>query len=538
MNRIHWYGPTIVVLATVLLVMISGPRLVQSLVYAQEQVHIRLASDHLKSKSGLLLELNDAFRSVADAVRPSVVSIHTYSRPKARLSRRSPSDLQEFLERHLPFGGDEWDAEAAKPKAQDDEVPYEVLPVRFTGSGWVFDEDGHIVTNYHVIKDAQRIEVHFANGDERAAKVVGSDPETDVAVLKVEGGRVHAVRLADQPVKQGDMVFAFGSPLRFEFSMSQGIVSATERELNIITGNSRSGRIHGYENFIQTDAAINQGNSGGPLTDVFGRVVGMNTAIATTGTPFGNRFGEGGFVGLGFAIPVDMVHDVVDKIIRHGRVERGWLGIGFRPLSSKETETFGYDGGAAVVVETLRDDGPAGDAGLRRGDRITRIDDTKIRNGPHLRRLIGHLEPGTKIDIEVFRDDRLERVPVTLGEKPASLTLGGRTRDRTQPDQIQPDENEELLSNLGLEAVTMTRDLADENVSFQEGVLVRRVRRNSIAAEAGLRPGLLITHVKGKPVSDRTEFVEALRQSEHGLLRISVVDNEGGAAYLFFKMPQ
>ncbi|NJL31408.1 MAG: PDZ domain-containing protein, partial [Phycisphaerales bacterium] len=251
-----------------------------------------------------------------------------------------------------------------------------------SGSGWVYSADGHIITNNHVIEEADRIEVRFFNGESMDAVVVGTDPKTDVAVIKVDATKLHASTLATEPVEQGEIVFAFGAPFRFEFSMSQGIVSGQGRQLGILAERQ------GYENFIQTDAAINPGNSGGPLTNIYGQVVGMNTAIASR---------TGAFNGLGFAIPIDMVKKVVDELIATGTVQRGYLGIFIEELDPRMARTFGYDGKGVLVTNPI-DGGPAAEAGVQRGDIITKVEGKPVSTPDELRNLVADLAPGKRYD--------------------------------------------------------------------------------------------------------------------------------------------
>jgi serine protease Do len=238
--------------------------------------------------------LSEAFKDVARVVEKSVVSITVYSK------RPPTGGIPEELLPLLPPG--------RAPKGNSEFDDYDVPQQYGSGSGWIYDTKGHIITNNHVIDGADRIVVRFYDGSERDAKVVGVDTKTDIAVVKVKGDDLHPAKRADKPVDQGEIVFAFGSPFRFDFSMSQGIVSAKGRQLGILRG------AQGYENFIQTDAAINPGNSGGPLTNIYGEVVGMNTAIASR---------TGAYNGLGFAIPVRMVEQVGDQLIENGKVSRG-----------------------------------------------------------------------------------------------------------------------------------------------------------------------------------------------------------------------
>lgn len=538
MTQIRWYGPTIVLLVAVLLALLAGPRLATNIVFAQERAKITLASQSL-AQSELLTEFSEAFRNVAEAVRPSVVSIQAYAtQPQNSHGQTRPRDLRDFL--NPDRTDDLYDRfRYHRPDRGEREEEYDDGPIIVgTGSGWVYDEQGHIITNSHVVTvemsngtrmEVDRIEVHFPNGDNREAKIVGLDQDTDIAVLQVDGDHLHPAKIANQPAEQGEIVFAFGSPLQFEFSMSQGIVSAKNRELNIIQRPSRRGLVGGYENFIQTDAAINQGNSGGPLTNLFGEVVGMNTSIAT------NRFDRGS-IGLGFAIPVDMIRDVAEAILTEGRVERGWLGIEYRSLSAEEAETFDYDTKAVVVWNVLKD-GPAERGGIQRGDVIMAIDGTPIQVGSHLRKLIAKIKPGSNVRIEVSRAGQKTELQVLLGDK--SRDLGFIKSQRSQSTESDDDSAAKLLRKLGLEATQVfTEDIARRfNIEFTPGVLVRKIRSGSPADRQGMEVGQIITHVMGAPINDTSELANALKGHEsRSVVRISIINRRGRQDFILLKM--
>ena len=280
MSRIRWYGPTVVLVITVLMVMVGGPGIVRQLEWTRTDAGIKFARER-NAKNPALADLNDAFRNVARMVKHNVVHIQVFRKTNSGMSKRE----EEMLNRLLP-------GEKKSAPKENDLRQYDVPQAYGNGSGWIYDAKGHIVTNYHVIEGADKIIVRFGDGSERVARIVGEpDEKTDIAVLKVREGNLHPAELASEPVEQGDIVFAFGSPFRFEFSMSQGVVSGIGRELGILRGR------RGYENFIQTDASINPGNSGGPLLNRSGHVVGIVTALA-------NPTDQDVFIGIGFAVPI------------------------------------------------------------------------------------------------------------------------------------------------------------------------------------------------------------------------------------------
>jgi serine protease Do len=517
MNRIRWYGPTIVLLMTVLAVMVAGPSLVRRIAWAYDDERITLVEDGL-SHNPTLAELSNAFRKVAQVVEPSVVHVQIFSR-QARRSINVPDPHGEIPEefRQWFFGphgltppdqGDQ-NSNPAPKRDGDDLNKYDVPQQTGSGSGWVYDTKGHIITNNHVVDGADKIVVRFNNGSERVAKVVGTDPKTDVAVIEVEDSDLHAAHIGREAVEQGDMVFAFGSPLGNEFSMSQGIVSGKGRQIGILNGRS------GYENFIQTDAAINPGNSGGPLTNIYGQVIGMNTAIATR---------TGFYMGIGYAIPVKLVKNVADQIINNGKVRRGYLGIVIDPLEPKLAQTFGFNG-RGVLVRYAVEGTPAADAGIKRGDIITKVNGMVVTEPDELRNTVAAMPPDSKVAIEYFRDGKTQTAEIKLAELPDTVASAGPVPAVPAPGQTTPASNE-LLRKLGLEGVSaMTTTLAEEqNLKFTAGVLVREVRQNSVAWTEGLRKQMIITDVMNVPVKTPEELVTELKK--HDLtkgVRVSVL---------------
>lgn len=518
MSKIKWYGPTTVLLITILLVLIGGPSVARKLAFEHDKAQIVQISNALE-KNVTLAQLSTSFKQVAKVVKPSVVSIDVLSKARPTAGKELPPDL------HRWFFGPDGSGKTPDRNSGERFDQFNVPQQYGNGSGWVYRDDGYIITNNHVVEGSDKIVVRFHDGSERDAKVVGADPKTDIAVLKVEGDRLHAAGLAENPVDQGEMVFAFGSPFQFEFSMSQGIVSAKGRQLGILR------QRRGYENFIQTDAAINPGNSGGPLTNIYGQVVGMNTAIATR---------TGSYNGLGFAIPIRMVRNVADQLIEDGKVHRGYLGVFIEDLTPKMAKSFGYEGKGVLVVNPI-DGSPAAKAGLKRGDIITKLDDEVLDSADDLRGYVADLKPGSKIKVEYYR---LKKPSDTKGELfTTTMTIG------ELPDQVAslrpntpdsgPSADAEVLVQVGIEADTFTKRRADSmRTKFVEGVVVTNVRAGSAAAAAGLRIGHVITHVTGKPVKARTSLIKELEG--HDLkegVRISIVE-QGTPRFIFLELPR
>jgi serine protease Do len=367
MRKFSGYGPSIVVLVSAALVLFAGPAAVRRLTYEQTRTRILQASDRLAS-SDVLSQINQATRDIATLVEPSVVHVSA-----------------QYLERDALGNG-------------TGRVGLS------TGSGWVYDDLGHIVTNHHVVLNASRIEVQLYNGELREAEMVGSDPTTDIAVIKIDPDRLHPATLADMTdaVNQGDMVFAFGSPFDFRFSMSSGVVSGKGRSVGVIR-DEHNNRI-GYENFIQVDAAINPGNSGGPLTDFRGRVIGMNTAIATGRSRTSPSLEEGQFAGIGLAIPIDMIVPAVTQIIERGFVEKSYIGVGIDELDGDKARRLKFFR-SGVIMNRVHPDGPAFAAGVQPMDIVSAVNGREVGSGQQLRSIVSSMRPGETARLSIWRFD-------------------------------------------------------------------------------------------------------------------------------------
>lgn len=457
-RKLTSYGPSIVVLLTVAIVILAGPAAVKRLTYVKTQHQIQLASERLQQGDNVLEAVNQAHRDIAMKVEPSVVYIST--------------------ERDV----------------NDPRLPREVMQLS-SGSGWVYDEFGHIVTNAHVIDGAERIEVQLYNGALKRAVRVGTDPRTDIAVLRIEAGELHPADRSAEPVQQGDVVFALGSPFDFRFSISQGIVSGEGRQAQLDT-------IH-YQNFIQVDAAINPGNSGGPLVNIYGQVVGMNTAIAT-GRP--GSLNDGVFSGIGLAIPMSMIESVVPQLIEKGEVTRGFLGVElFEDLSRGKARTLGFNG-EGVEVRAVHPDGPAERAGVAPGDVITAVDGRSVATLKQMQSRISSHFPGEKLTLDIWRYD-----PVTDSADTFRLDV---SLARLRPEQMVDPTVLRFLFRLGfvkLETATEERT-ATMGVPQRRGVLVEQVNEGSSISDM-LPPGTIITHIYDDPVQNLDEFYSRLERA-------------------------
>ncbi len=429
---------------------------------------------------GARLELEEAFIAVAEAISPAVVQI----RSEQRIEQRQEDN---------PFKG--------TPLEDYFNMPNQGPQFRSgLGSGVVTRSDGYIITNFHVIAQATELEVRMADGRFFNAEVVGTDPASDLAVIKIEADGLATVSFgAFDEVRVGQWVLAFGSPFSEDLdnTVTAGIVSALGRTSASLT------RLNAFSAFIQTDAAINPGNSGGPLVDLRGRLIGLNSAI------YSSR--SGGSQGIGFAIPVNVVENVTTQLIESGSVQRGFLGVSFDRVPEALAEALNVPRGAAQVSEVLP--GSAAEAtGLQEGDIITKVDGNELRDSNQLRTIIANLAPGDEIALDIVRDDELLNITVTLGTRP----------DETNADNRQPDRNDNedsSVNDLGLSLSNPTpatlRRLGLEDPF--EGVLITTVDPNSPAArEAELQQGDIITEIDKQRVEDLDDFEQVYRRIEKG----------------------
>jgi serine protease Do len=370
------------------------------------------------------------------------------------------------------------------------------------GSGVIISADGVILTNNHVIDGADQIEVQLRSSRDRIkARLVGADPKTDVAVLRIEGKglNLHPIAFGDSDkVRVGDLAFAIGNPFGVGSSVSMGIVSATGRGEVGITD---------YEDFIQTDASINPGNSGGALVDSLGRLVGINTAIFSRG---------GGNIGIGFAVPANLAKRIMDQLVNGGKVVRGYLGVQIGEVSAELARKFQVEAGKGALVAEVLDDGPAAKAGLKAGDVIVHIGDIAVTDPRHLRMQVAGMKPGSDVQLTVQRDGREEHLQVTVGELPGSAVTAAVEDDVEAAGRIGV-----VLQDLNAQV----RQQAEIPAKVQ-GALIGQVDDGSRAERAGLHPGMVITEVERRPVADASAAVQQLRLAKgEVLLRVW---SEGG----------
>lgn len=355
------------------------------------------------------------------------------------------------------------------------------------GSGFIVSDDGYILTNNHVIDGADQIFVRLNDRRELEAKLIGHDPSSDLALLKVEAKNLPTVEIGNsEKLKVGEWVVAIGSPFGFDYSVTAGIVSAKGRSLPN----------ENYVPFIQTDVAINPGNSGGPLFNLDGQVVGINSQIYTR---------SGGFMGLSFAIPMNVAMEVVDQLKETGSVTRGWLGVAIQEVDKNLAESFGLKKAAGALVSQVVQNGPAAAAGVQYGDIITEFNGKEVVLSSDLPHLVGRVRPGSKANITVVRNGKKKRLSVEIGELPQDDTM--LASNRPQPSK--------QVNRLGIEVVGLT---AEQRKQWDtDGVMVKNVNQGA-GANAGLVSGDVITMIYNEIIRDMSDFERVVKQLPSGRL--------------------
>ncbi len=411
----------------------------------------------------------DSYADVVQQVSPAVVTIRA-ERHTRRISQQLPDDplfRQFFGER---FG------QRQMPEQREGAL----------GSGVVVRPDGYILTNNHVVDGAEQVTVELTDGRTLKAKIVGTDGATDLAVLKVDGKNLQTLSLGDSDaVRVGDVVLAVGNPLGVGQTVTMGIVSAK--------GRATPDAGEGYEDFIQTDAPINHGNSGGPLVNTRGELIGINSQILSP-TP------TGGNIGIGFAIPSNMAHNVMMQLIDHGSVRRGMIGVTIQPVTADIARSLGLSEIRGALVNSVNAGGPADQAGVRQGDVITELNGRSVKDSNALRNEVAQMMPGTETKLTLLRNGKEETVAVKLGELQPSAQAG---EDRGQPDNDS--------SGFGMSITPLTPELASQlGVKARTGVVVQDVQPGGRAADAGLQSGDVIAQVDGKAVASADALRSAL----------------------------
>ncbi|NVN90039.1 MAG: Do family serine endopeptidase [Desulfuromonadales bacterium] len=418
-----------------------------------------------------ILASQKAFSMIAKKVTPCVVNVSTISKKMA---------VQPFFEMS-PFFEDFFGGPQYKQN-------------KSLGSGFIISKDGYIVTNDHVVRDAEKIQVKLSNDKVYDAKVVGGDHKTDIAVIKINASDLPVAVLGDSDkLEVGQWAIAIGNPFGLDRTMTVGVISAT--------GRSNVG-IETYENFIQTDASINPGNSGGPLLNVYGEVIGINTAIVAAGQ------------GIGFAIPVSMAKPIFTQLINKGNVSRGWMGVSIQPVTEELAQSFGLRSTRGALINAVMSGSPAEKAGIRQGDVVVAFNGGDVKDPAHLQRLVAEVGIGKTVRVSVFRDGRTVELTMTLANAdsvPQARRGGGGERQQGQSDP------------LGL--------IVEDAVG--EGVVVVDLARGGAAAEVGMMRGDVIVSINRKRIANTADYQKTIRQAQGRSLIVLV---RRGDASIYFAL--
>ena len=420
----------------------------------------------------------DGFADLAERLMPAVVNISTSQTVDTNATPPGQPPFNDFFEEFFR-------------QRQDPQAPSR-RKVSSLGSGFVIDPEGIIITNNHVIEEADEIVVNFSDGSKYDATVIGRDPKTDIAVLKIKADKaLPFVPMGNSSsARVGDWVIAIGNPFGLGGSLSAGGISAINRDINAGP----------YDSFIQTDAAINRGNSGGPLFNLDGEVIGVNSAIISP---------SGGSVGIGFSIPADLASSVIAQLRKFGETRRGWLGVRIQAVTDDLAESLGLDKPRGALVSEVSEDGPAKKGGIRVGDVIVRFNDTDVPQMRDLPRIVADTEINKKVKVEVIRSGKSKTLTIVTGRLEEPLA---------QKIDAEPEEQENKSDNLRVQGLTLA-DIDDAlRERFQldpkvKGAVLLKVASDSNAAEKGLRPGDVISEVEQRETKGAAEVVKAINDA-------------------------
>jgi serine protease Do len=453
-------------------------------------------------------DLNQAFISIAESVTPGVVSIEAERPARTRGQQQVPQELREFF----PF----FDG----PDGGGQPMPQET-----GGSGFIISPDGYIMTNNHVVERATKIDVVLQDNRRLQARLVGADPLTDVAVIKVEGSGFPATRMGrSENARIGEWVLAIGNPLSLGTTVTSGIISAKGRNLGIIGQTARQQSQWAIEDFIQTDAAINPGNSGGPLVNLRGEVIGVNSVIASR---------TGYYSGYGFAIPIDLARRIGDDLIRYGRVRRAVLGVSVREVSPEDAEAYRLPRITGVLVQDFEADSPGRRAGLRPGDVIVGVNGQTVGSVGELQRRVTAFRPGETVTLDLMRGGQERELRVELTEAPlapeAAATTAGRTPERGGRTPAEERPAAITAPKLGIQVAPLTAELARQyEYERAGGVVITQSERAGVLGRRGIGPGWKIVSVDGQEVSDARAFQRAVAAKDGGEIVSLVLQNPRG----------
>lgn len=442
---------------------------------------------------------NNAFVNVAEKVTPSIVQITVVTKVK--------NDLPEGFHFFFPFRDD-------VPKEQQG-----------GGSGIIISDDGYILTNNHVVEDAKQVTVTLHDKREVDATVVGTDPLTDLAVIKVDASNLNAAYLGDSDaIKVGQWVMAIGNPLSLSSTVTAGIVSAIGRNINIIKDR------YGVENFIQTDAAINPGNSGGALVDLNGSVIGVNSAIATNGM-------TSSYIGYGFAIPINMAKSVANDLIANGKVSRGYIGVSISSVDAQTAKALGLSNAKGVLIQEVVKGGAASKEDIKEGDVIFKIDQREVNEPNELQGYIASKRAGSQIKLTLFRDGKEIERYVTLKAKDDDENVETVASKKKDDKKDNDSNSEEVFENLGLTVKNLT-SAEKTRYKVDSGILISDVKNFGKAFKQNIPQGTVITQVDRKGISSVSEFKSLINKKKGDAVLLKIVDQSGTTRFVGLEIPQ
>jgi serine protease Do len=443
-------------------------------------------AQNLSEKAQQIAQKPVGFADIVEKVKPAVISVRV---KMERPANSSLNDNENEDEIPWPPGSpfERFFRRFGMPN-----LPHGPEVITGQGSGFFISADGYAVTNNHVVENAESVKVTTDDGKSYDAKVIGTDPRTDLALVKVNGGNFPYVRFADVTPRVGDWVLAVGNPFGLGGTVTAGIVSARGRDIG--TGP--------YDDFIQIDAPVNKGNSGGPAFDVDGDVIGVNTAIYSP---------SGGSVGIAFAIPADTVKSVISQLRQTGSVTRGWIGVQIQPVTPDIADSMGLKKAAGALVAEPQPNSPAVKAGIQSGDVITAVNGKPIRDARQLARLIGTMSPGTSVTVDLIHNGSPKTVTLTLGTLPAEKQASNEPAHQSQGGNIE-------VPKLGF-TLAPANSVSGANGT---GVVVTAITEGGVAADHGLQVGDVILDIAGKPVSTPTDvsngLADARKEGKHTVL--------------------
>jgi serine protease Do len=450
-----------------------------------------------------LLSLDHAMETLAARVTPAIVNVAVTAKNKGEINAQQiPDDMQQFF-------GQQFGHQFGQQMRPQPRVEHGI------GSGVIISPDGYIVTNNHVVDGAVDIRVTMSDRRILPAKLIGTDPLTDLAVIQIEGKNLPSVPMGDsKELLPGQTVLAFGNPFGFRFTVTRGIISALNRPNPYSDDARKPGQ------FIQTDAAINPGNSGGPLVNAHGEVIGINTFLIS---------GSGSFSGMGFAIPTHIVKPTVAALIKDGKVTHGYMGIGITDVTPENSKFFEVSNNQGAVVTQVEAGSPGAKGGLKVGDVITGLDGQSISDAGSLQVEIGQKRPGTKIELQVVRDGKNTTVPVELE------AMGSRHGDGTESASAEPGKPRWGIGLADLTPDTRQQIQAPNDV---KGAVIENVQPGSAADNAGLQPGDVIVGVNRKPVQSVADVKQALSSVPKGQDALVLIWSNGGSTFRVMHAPE